>query len=1319
MADASFLQTSFLGGEWSPLVQGRMDDPLYKRSMNLCRNGLPIEEGAATRRPGHRLIAAMRKGAFGVLRRFEFKQAAPYLLELTAAHLRFIAGTSLVVDSANQVLIASISTANPAVIETVSAHGYTTGDQLLAAFDPGDTTPNFTIVPILGRELEITVVDTTHFSVKDAVTGASIDGSAMVLGESLVNVARIFDFTTSYTAADLQAVNTVQDQANLLLLHGSYAPYLIQNTSNPGASTPAIFNLGNAVFNDGPYFDPVSDGTSVTLSGTSGAGVTATLAGGATRFASTDVGRMVRFFSEPAVWAIGTAYTAGQSVKYNGAYYTALKPTTGKQPDIDVINWGVATGAAVWNWATITAVADATHATVTLKPVVNPDRTVGGNLTGTAIASGNWRLGLYSATTGYPTCGEYHGSRMWLSGVLGNRIDGSVSNGLPSSLNGNVFDFTPTAADGTVADNNACAFVFNSNSVNQIFWMESDAQGLLCGTLGGEWLVRASASNDNITPTSVDARRVSKFGSANVPSRRAGLPVIFVQRYNKKVLEYITTDFRGMTAHNISLSGKHLTQKGIVEIAYQREKVPVIWARTADGQLIGCTFKRESPFASDPADFAGWHAHSLPGMTVQSIQVGPSQDGTLDALSIVVQRTSDQLYYSLQLTDFFDVDYQISDGIFVDFASTPVAGQIITSTNPHVVRFYGLWRLAGQNVDVMVGGVDSGTIAVAADGHLDVPIDNGGLLTTALLQGLTSTHSFNGLGITIQLAPADVAATPASTGILEFDTSAGGDGNGNPFMDWDNPAGPRLFTSSAASGACAWWDMKATDTPPTRLAFHATNAVQGLAAVAMDSKGVIYLGAFTSLVRLAADLQSNSVASYASLSMSAPNQWLCVQVGGKDLLVSIGSAQLDVTDVTTPAPAHVASSTGVITEAVAAVHGRLRNTSSLAQLWVIGASSTSGGSYTRPGQNMGLYKATIRATTVSMRRHLDITPAMFGFTHFSANVDLLGDETDGNPIIWVQSSVLAAWAVGTTYNQYDCVSNAGHDFESLAGGNVGNNPPVGGDTHWRDLGVHDSVGGQKFIKINASTGAVMWTVTMVAGLAGYRLLSRVRFGKLRVLDPSAHSASNHWLWDINTLTGAGVNTPADMNNVSPSFAKQAYNDKTGQWIGGVSYAQLGVPAPIGHTASTFSTWAELGPVAGFSVPLIVPPNAATFLTVPAAIGYTYESDFQILRVIMPQEAGSQNGPALGKNRRTHHYAVLLQQTQGISFGTTFVSTAMHAASLTSPGGTPFKSNQLFSGVLWEPIEATSDFDNMICWKITRPFPATVCSVEGFLHTQDR
>ena len=81
-----------------------------------------------------------------------------------------------------------------------------------------------------------------------------------------------------------------------------------------------MFTLGAAAFKDGPYLDPPVDGTTITPSGTSGS-VTLTLAGGSTRFAATDVGRMVRLFSEPADWSSGTAYAVGDQVKFDNAYY--------------------------------------------------------------------------------------------------------------------------------------------------------------------------------------------------------------------------------------------------------------------------------------------------------------------------------------------------------------------------------------------------------------------------------------------------------------------------------------------------------------------------------------------------------------------------------------------------------------------------------------------------------------------------------------------------------------------------------------------------------------------------------------------------------------------------------------------------------------------------------------------------------------------------------------------------------------------------------------------------------------------------------------
>jgi hypothetical protein len=52
MADASYDRSSFTGGEWSKLAQGRTERPDYVTALNVCFNGLPLESGAWTRRPG-------------------------------------------------------------------------------------------------------------------------------------------------------------------------------------------------------------------------------------------------------------------------------------------------------------------------------------------------------------------------------------------------------------------------------------------------------------------------------------------------------------------------------------------------------------------------------------------------------------------------------------------------------------------------------------------------------------------------------------------------------------------------------------------------------------------------------------------------------------------------------------------------------------------------------------------------------------------------------------------------------------------------------------------------------------------------------------------------------------------------------------------------------------------------------------------------------------------------------------------------------------------------------------------------------------------
>src|SRR5258706_13826497 len=129
MGTASFAVNSFLGGEWSPQMEGRFDKPDYRTGLNVCLNVIPIGEGSAPRRSGTRLGGVTRSGAYAVIREYHIDQAQPYLIELTAGHLRiWQAGATLVTNPGTPV--AGVSSTNPAVI-TCTTHGLHAGGQLL------------------------------------------------------------------------------------------------------------------------------------------------------------------------------------------------------------------------------------------------------------------------------------------------------------------------------------------------------------------------------------------------------------------------------------------------------------------------------------------------------------------------------------------------------------------------------------------------------------------------------------------------------------------------------------------------------------------------------------------------------------------------------------------------------------------------------------------------------------------------------------------------------------------------------------------------------------------------------------------------------------------------------------------------------------------------------------------------------------------------------------------------------------------------------------------------------------------------------------
>lgn len=336
-----------------------------------------------------------------------------------------------------------------------------------------------------------------------------------------------------------------------------------------------------------------------------------------------------------------------------------------------------------------------------------------------------WRFGVYSNTTGWPTCGTYHEGRLWLGGAVANRFDASVSNGIV----GGTVDFAPTDQYGSVLPSSAISYVLNSDSTNPIFWFQPDLQGILVGTQAGEWLVVAP-TNGPIAPTNIAARRVTKIGCANVEPRRTDNTNVFVKRYQRKLMEYFADVYSGkFSAPNLADKAEHIIRTGIAEIAYTEAVTPVVWGRAVDGSLFGMTYKRDALASANGPTFNGWHRHALgSGRIVESLCSGPSVGGDLDTLTVVTNDTATNVRHIEVLTDAPDEATPLIESWFLDDAVSPSSYSVVatpTADAPYGgLTLNGLWHLNGKTVSVFAGGLDCGARLVTS-GSCFVPFGDG------------------------------------------------------------------------------------------------------------------------------------------------------------------------------------------------------------------------------------------------------------------------------------------------------------------------------------------------------------------------------------------------------------------------------------------------------------------------------------------------------------------------------------------------------------------------------------------------------------------
>ena len=478
-----------------------------------------------------------------------------------------------------------------------------------------------------GKYYKIKNKATHTFELTD-IDDTNINSTGFTAYSSAGTAAQTIELTTTYTTAQLFQLKFAQSADILYVVHPSHKPRKISRTSD------TAWSITDITFSDGPFLNTNVETTTLGLSATTGS-VTVTASAvtginGGSGFLATDVGRLIRFKD----------------------------------------------AAANQTFLTITARADTTHVTATID---GPDASA-------TTATTEWRLGVWSATTGFPSAVTFHQNRLCFAGSTDfpQRID--------MSRTGDFENFAPTEVDATVVDDNAVTNNLSADTVNAIRWIADDEKGLLIGTVGGEWILRPSDTGGVTTPANVQSKRSSAYGSGNIQPIRAGRAVLFVQRALQKVRElaYVFED-DGFRAPDLTLVAEHVSRTGIVDITYQSEPQSIVWASLVDGTLLSLTFDRDQKVV-------GWSRHSIGGTSdagttqakVESITVIPNTEGTADELYIVVQRYINGAVrrYIEYLKPHWNESRDQEDAFFVDSGlslDVPLSITAVTKADPAVV----------------------------------------------------------------------------------------------------------------------------------------------------------------------------------------------------------------------------------------------------------------------------------------------------------------------------------------------------------------------------------------------------------------------------------------------------------------------------------------------------------------------------------------------------------------------------------------------------------------------------------------------------------
>lgn len=342
-------------------------------------------------------------------------------------------------------------------------------------------------------------------------------------------------------------------------------------------------------------------------------------------FSKGDVGKLIRITMDTITvssWVSKKEYVKGDIVLSDGKYYECT--TAGTSGDIKPTHtFGLRTdGNLMWEYKHAGyAIAKITNfyseTSIGIEPVGEfPSSFVGVN-------TNYFEFSVFGGDCIYPMSGAFYRGRF---AVIAD------TNNIPTvymSCSDDYDNFNDKEF-GEVLDTNAITIPLYANEYATSSFLISGSI-LFAGTSSGEFSIDSATTANPLSPSNVQNKQFSSFGSLPIMPVRVGSSILYVSKQGvglRNILYSFEKD--GYESLDLSLFGKHLLHSGIKQIAYQELPDKVVWIVTQDGNLVGLTYMSEQ-------NVSAFHRHDLGGF-IQNIAVIPNPFDKTDDLWLEVNR---------------------------------------------------------------------------------------------------------------------------------------------------------------------------------------------------------------------------------------------------------------------------------------------------------------------------------------------------------------------------------------------------------------------------------------------------------------------------------------------------------------------------------------------------------------------------------------------------------------------------------------------------------------------------------------------------------